>query len=221
MLRSGRTACRHDRPAGRTELTTGPARGPGAADLGRRVYEKANCVGCHKWHGGGGGGYGGAALSLRETALERASLIEVIRCGRPATRMPYHDRNAYKGAECYGGMTKADLGADFPPKAATFLRAQEIEAVADYVVRRSSRARARRPTTTASRSGARQPRVRGDALSLLRRDHGDRHQRTFEVYADFGDHYALGRREPRIRYAMLKRGRERPCSSRAAGVPNR
>ena len=27
-----------------------------APDLGRRVYEKANCVGCHKWHGGGGGG---------------------------------------------------------------------------------------------------------------------------------------------------------------------
>ena len=66
-----------------------------APDLGRRVYEKANCVGCHKWHGGGGGGYGGAALSLRETALERGELIEVIRCGRPATRMPYHDRKAY------------------------------------------------------------------------------------------------------------------------------
>ena len=53
------------------------------SDPGRRVYEKANCVGCHKWHGGGG--YGGAALSLRETTLERVDLIEVIRCGRPAT----------------------------------------------------------------------------------------------------------------------------------------
>jgi mono/diheme cytochrome c family protein len=105
-----------------------------APDLGQRVYEKANCVGCHKWHGGGGGGYGGVALSLRETALERAGLIEVIRCGRPATGMPYHDRNAYANGPCYGGVTKSDLGADFPPKAATFLRAQEIEAVADYVV---------------------------------------------------------------------------------------
>jgi mono/diheme cytochrome c family protein len=103
-------------------------------DLGRQVYEKANCIGCHKWHGGGGGGYGGAALSLRETPLERADLVEVIRCGRPATRMPYHDRSAYDGAECYGGMTKAELGADFPPKAATFLRSEEIEAVADYVI---------------------------------------------------------------------------------------
>jgi mono/diheme cytochrome c family protein len=114
-------------------VTSGSAHAQ-ASDLGRQVYEKANCVGCHKWHGGGGGGYGGAALSLRETALERAELIEVIRCGRPATRMPYHDRKAYDGAPCFGGMTKADLGADFPPKAATFLREQEIEAVTDYVI---------------------------------------------------------------------------------------
>jgi mono/diheme cytochrome c family protein len=113
--------------------TFGPAHAQ-APDLGRQVYEKANCVGCHKWHGGGGGGYGGLALSLRDTPLERADLIEVIRCGRPATRMPYHDRKAYDGAPCYGGMSKSDLGADFPPKAATFLREQEIEAVAAYVV---------------------------------------------------------------------------------------
>jgi mono/diheme cytochrome c family protein len=103
-------------------------------DLGRQVYEKANCVGCHKWHGGGGGGYGGAALSLRKTALDRELLLEVIRCGRPATRMPYHDRDAYRTVDCYGGTTRADLGADFPPKAATFLRAEEIEAVAAYVI---------------------------------------------------------------------------------------
>jgi mono/diheme cytochrome c family protein len=103
-------------------------------DLGRQVYEKANCVGCHKWHGGGGGGYGGAALSLRETALDHEMLVEVIRCGRPATRMPYHDRGAYQATDCYGGTTKADLGADFPPKAATFLRDPEVEAVAEYVV---------------------------------------------------------------------------------------
>jgi hypothetical protein len=115
-------------------LSLRPAFGQSPSDLGRRVYEKANCVGCHKWHGGGGGGYGGAALSLRETELDRELLLEVIRCGRPATRMPYHDRNAYKTAECYGGMTATDLGADFPAKAAIFLRAEETEAVVDYVI---------------------------------------------------------------------------------------
>jgi hypothetical protein len=31
-------------------------------------------------------------------------------------------------------MSKAALGADFPPKAAIFLRAEEIDAVADYVI---------------------------------------------------------------------------------------
>jgi mono/diheme cytochrome c family protein len=104
------------------------------AALGRQVYEKANCVGCHKWHGGGGGGYGGAALSLRATQLDRAMLLEVVHCGRPATGMPYHDRKAYQATECYGGMTKADLAGDMPPKAATFLRDAEIEAVVDYVM---------------------------------------------------------------------------------------
>jgi mono/diheme cytochrome c family protein len=100
---------------------------------GKAVYVEANCVGCHKWHGQGGGGYGGAALSLRETALERADLIEVIRCGRPATGMPYHLRAAWNSTECYG-MKAADIGTDMPPTAAKFLRDHQIEAVADYVI---------------------------------------------------------------------------------------
>lgn len=106
----------------------------GDVAAGKRVYDKANCVGCHKWHGGGGGGYGGAALSLRDTGLDRAGLIEAVRCGRPATRMPYHDRTAWRGTErgCYD-MTRSELGRDVPPKAPTFLRDAEIEAVVDYV----------------------------------------------------------------------------------------
>jgi mono/diheme cytochrome c family protein len=110
--------------------------GATAADLeaGKRVYEQANCVGCHKWHGGGGGGYGGGALSLRETALDRAGLIEVVRCGRPATRMPYHDRGAYRTVDCYGGTTRSDLGEEFPPTPEDFLRDEQIQAVVDYVM---------------------------------------------------------------------------------------
>lgn len=100
---------------------------------GKDVYRKANCVGCHKWHGMGGGGYGGAALSLRETMLEREHLLEVIRCGRPATGMPYHLRTAWKSTECYG-MDAVDIGEDIPPSPANFLREHEIEAVTDYVI---------------------------------------------------------------------------------------
>lgn len=105
-----------------------------APQSGKQIYIKANCVGCHKWHGGGGGGYGGAALSLREAVLDREQLVEVVRCGRPGTGMPYHDRTAYRsGPDCYGGLTAESLGTDLPPKAATFLRAEEIEAVVTYV----------------------------------------------------------------------------------------
>lgn len=104
-------------------------------DEGQRIYEKANCVGCHKWHGGGGGGYGGPALSLRDTHLERDEIVEVVRCGRPYTGMPYHDRDAYKEHECYGGLTTRDLGRDMPQEAANFLRPKEIETVVDYVIR--------------------------------------------------------------------------------------
>lgn len=103
-------------------------------EMGKTVYKDANCIGCHKWHGGGGGGYGGAALSLRETEMDRELLIEVISCGRPATRMPFHIRGAYKSVDCYDGSTKADFGDDFPPKAAKLLRDRQIEAVADYLI---------------------------------------------------------------------------------------
>jgi hypothetical protein len=104
------------------------------ADQGKHVFRKANCFGCHKWHGGGGGGYGGAALSLRDTQLDRDQIIEVVSCGRPGTGMPAHERDAYGDGHCYG-LKEQDLGADAPPKAASPLRRSEIEAVADYVIR--------------------------------------------------------------------------------------
>jgi len=48
------------------------------ASEGRAIYARANCVGCHKWHGGGGGGYGGAALSLRKTELDEQQIVETV-----------------------------------------------------------------------------------------------------------------------------------------------
>jgi mono/diheme cytochrome c family protein len=101
---------------------------------GKRLF-KADCAGCHKWHGNGGGGYGGAALSLRQTQLTREQIIETVTCGRPGTGMPYHKRDAYQGDDksCYG-MTRADLGKDVPPGADQFLRPPEIEKITDYVL---------------------------------------------------------------------------------------
>lgn len=112
------------------------AQDPGArrvAGEGKQIYQRANCVGCHKWHGDGGGGYGGDALSLRKSELTRDQIIEVLRCGRPGTGMPYHLRGAYDGDECYG-LTREAVGKDMPIEGKTFLRPSEIEAVTDYVI---------------------------------------------------------------------------------------
>ncbi len=112
----------------------GDATPPSAHQLrmGKNVF-KAACAGCHKWHGGGGGGYGGAALSLRKTELSRDQIIETVRCGRPGTGMPSHDREAYKDKSCYG-MTKEEAGNNLPPVANSYLSASEIQDVADYVI---------------------------------------------------------------------------------------
>lgn len=116
--------------------STASAQDPGThrqAGEGKQLYQRANCVGCHKWHGDGGGGYGGDALSLRKSALTREQIIEVLKCGRPGTGMPYHLRGAYEGDGCYG-LKREDLGKDMPIEALAFLRPSEIEAVTDYVI---------------------------------------------------------------------------------------
>ena len=110
-----------------------PMRMHASGDDGKQIFRKANCFGCHKWHGDGGGGYGGAALSLRRTELDRDQIIEAVRCGRPNTGMPYHERNAYSDGRCYG-LTEKELGDGMPPQAPQPLRLPEIEAVADYVI---------------------------------------------------------------------------------------
>ena len=105
-------------------------------ETGQAIYKRANCVGCHKWHGDGGGGYGGAALSLRKTDLEKPQIMETVKCGRPGTGMPYFSRDSYpsEGApQCYN-LTSKDLESMHVAQAGVFLRPEEIEAVAQYVL---------------------------------------------------------------------------------------
>src|SRR5580692_9556399 len=102
-------------------------------DAGKAVFKRANCFGCHKWHGNGGGGYGGDALSLRKTQLTREQIIETISCGRPGTGMPFFTRGAYDTVKCHG-MNRQEVGNEMPQEAGTFLRPNDIEAVADYVI---------------------------------------------------------------------------------------
>jgi mono/diheme cytochrome c family protein len=102
-------------------------------DAGKAVFKRANCFGCHKWHGNGGGGYGGDALSLRKTELTRDQIMETVECGRPGTGMPFFTRGAYDSVKCYD-MNRQDVGAQIPPEANVFLRKEDVEAVANYVL---------------------------------------------------------------------------------------
>lgn len=113
--------------SGQTAPSTDPT------DIGKAVYKRANCFGCHKWHGNGGGGYGGDALSLRKTQLTRDQIVETVKCGRPGTGMPYFARGSYATDKCYS-MNRQEVGDQAPPEGGTFLRPNDIEAVADYVL---------------------------------------------------------------------------------------
>jgi mono/diheme cytochrome c family protein len=109
------------------------AQSAGPTDAGKAVFKRANCFGCHKWHGNGGGGYGGNAVSLRKTELTREQIMETVQCGRPGTGMPFFTRGAYDSVPCYG-MNRGDIGSQMPPEASTFLRPSDVEAVSDYVI---------------------------------------------------------------------------------------
>jgi hypothetical protein len=114
---------------------------PAAADddfaNGRRIFlEKADCGYCHGWAGDGAGqgqSPGGAA-NLRQSRLNRDSLITVISCGIPGRGMPHFDDQAYSDKRCYG-MTEAEIGDKIPPSPpSTSLPRRDIEIVADYLL---------------------------------------------------------------------------------------
>ncbi len=106
-------------------------------DLGLRVIKrKAECSLCHGWAGDGDYAMDNPGPALRPAELDRAALVETIRCGRPESRMPYHFRNAYTddpATSCYG-VTEAEIGDQKPNRTRAFLSEREIEAVADYVI---------------------------------------------------------------------------------------
>ena len=115
-----------------------PAEEARMIEYGKEIFKtKATCQFCHKWDASGDQGYGGNALSLRTTRLTREQMIEVVKCGRPGTNMPFHDRFAYTDKRCYG-MTRESAGADMPPGANNeYLSPRDIEAVVRYVFARA------------------------------------------------------------------------------------
>jgi cytochrome c5 len=102
-------------------------------EFGKEIFKsKAVCQYCHKWDASGDQGYGGNALSLRATQLTPEQMTEVVKCGRPATGMPYHDRFAYTDKRCYG-YAREQMGNDMPPAGNDFLSAREVDAVVKYL----------------------------------------------------------------------------------------
>ena len=99
---------------------------------GLNVYKKGNCMGCHSWHGKGGGGYG-AGVSLRNMNLTLDEIVNIIKCGRPGTGMPYFLRKAYKEEKCYD-TTFEDYDDSYRPVSSKrFLSPKQIKAVSIFV----------------------------------------------------------------------------------------
>jgi mono/diheme cytochrome c family protein len=123
-------------PAASSAQTAQSAEEARFLEFGKEIFKsKAVCQFCHKWDASGDQGYGGNALSLRATHLTPEQLTEVVKCGRPGTGMPYHDRFAYTDKRCYG-YTSDQLGSDMPPAGNDFLSAREIDAVVKYLFAR-------------------------------------------------------------------------------------
>jgi mono/diheme cytochrome c family protein len=115
------------------------AQAPDPADIaaGMRLFrQKGNCQACHGWAGDGRklDSQMPDGANLRESVLDRETLVLLIKCGRPGTGMPPFDKFAYSDGRCYG-LKQADVRSpklQMPDPPAT-LQAREIDAIADFM----------------------------------------------------------------------------------------
>jgi mono/diheme cytochrome c family protein len=105
---------------------------------GMRLYQqKADCKACHGWAGDGhrSDSQMPSGANLRETKLNRAGIVTVIKCGRLNSQMPAFDKFAYGDGRCYG-KKQADLKA-YPtrmPDPPSTLQQREIDLIADFLL---------------------------------------------------------------------------------------
>jgi len=109
------------------------------ADGMRLFQQKANCQACHGWAGDGRktDSQMPNGANLRETKLDRDSIVMTIKCGRLNSQMPAFDKFAYSDGRCYG-KTQADLKSyktRMPDPPAT-LQPREIELIADFLLQK-------------------------------------------------------------------------------------
>jgi mono/diheme cytochrome c family protein len=114
------------------------AQDPADIAEGMRLFrQKGNCQSCHGWAGDGRkmDSQMPDGANLRESVLDRAALVLIIKCGRPGSGMPPFDKLAYSDGRCYG-LKQADLkgpSRQMPDPPATLL-AREVEAIADFML---------------------------------------------------------------------------------------
>jgi Cytochrome C oxidase, cbb3-type, subunit III len=109
----------------------------GDPERGRIVFQKVGyCVNCHGWAGDGQSGRNPlshtAAANLRETELDTELLTEVIKCGLPGTKMPYHDSAAYRDDRCYG-MVISDFDPGSEPIRGKTFRDKDVANLVAYL----------------------------------------------------------------------------------------
>jgi mono/diheme cytochrome c family protein len=105
---------------------------------GMRLYQqKADCKACHGWAGDGHktDSQMPNGANLRETKLNRAGIVTVIKCGRLNSQMPAFDKFAYSDGRCYG-KKQADLKsyATRMPDPPSTLQQREIDLIADFLM---------------------------------------------------------------------------------------
>jgi mono/diheme cytochrome c family protein len=111
-----------------------------ASDIadGMRLYQqKGNCQACHGWAGDGHktDSQMPDGANLRETKLNRAGLILLVKCGKLNSQMPAFDKFAYSDGRCYG-KKQAELKA-YPirmPDPPATLQLREIELITDFML---------------------------------------------------------------------------------------
>ena len=104
---------------------------------GFRIYrQKADCQACHGWAADGRKMESQMpdGANLRATKLDRAKLIQAIKCGIPGKAMPAFDKFAYTDGRCYG-MKQADLKSPMPDPPATF-QPREVDLVVDFLMQK-------------------------------------------------------------------------------------
>lgn len=112
------------------------AQEPPDLERGKKIFRSVGeCMTCHGWPADGKTGVhlrAPTGSNLRESALDKDGLFEVIRCGILGTPMPYHGRGAYRDQSCYG-MALSDFEDGGKPVRGKTFNDDDIENVVAYL----------------------------------------------------------------------------------------